>query len=267
LIGDELLDLACLTYTDRDVAERYQKAQRRLERDPSQSAASIFTAAAVGDVQATEALLREDPTLVSTRGGPYNMEPLLYLCYARLHSPHPTHNPLEVAKLLLASGADPNAYFSHPYGSIFTALTGALGEGERGPENQPPHRQSEELARLLLDEGANANDGQALYNRMFRHGPGNRCIELLLSYGLQSSDRANWSPEGESGVGMLDFLLEYAAKQGFADRVALLLKHGADPNFAGFYEPKKTPYAHAVEKGHEQIAAMLKEAGATAPAE
>lgn len=262
MIGDELLDLACLTYSERDVAERYQRAQRRLEQDPSQSSASIFTAAAVGDAQAAETLLREDPTLVSTRGGPHAMEPLLYLCYARLHSPDPAHNPLEVAKLLLASGANPNAYFSHPYGSIFTALTGALGEGERGPDNQPPHRQSEELARLLLDEGANPNDGQALYNRMFRHEPGNRCIELLLSYGLRSSDRANWSPDDESDVGMLDFLLEYAAKQGFADRVALLLENGADPNFVGFYKPRKTPYAHALEQGHEQIAAMLKEAGA-----
>ena len=119
-----------------------------------------------------------------------------------------------------------------------------------------------ELARLLLDEGANPNDGQALYNRMFRHEAGNRCIELLLSYGLRSSDRVNWSPDDESNVGMLDFLLEYAAKQGFADRVALLLENGADPNFVGFYKPRKTPYVHALEQGHEQIAAMLKEAGA-----
>jgi len=262
LIGDELLDLACLTYSERDVAERYQQAQRRLEQDPSQSSASIFTAAAVGDVLAIGTLLRKDPTLVSKRGGPHHIEPLLYLCYARLHSPDPDHNPLEVAKILLASGADPNAYFSHPYGSIFTALTGALGEGERGPGNQPPHRQSEELARLLLDEGASPNDGQALYNRMFRHGPGNHCIEILLSYGLDASDQFNWSSESESSVGTLDFLLEHAAKQGFADRVALLLKNGADPNFTGFYKPRKTPYAHALEHGHEQVAAMLKEAGA-----
>ena len=262
MIGDELLDLACLTYSERDVAERYQQAQRRLEQDPSQSSASIFTAAAVGDVLAADTLLGENPTLVSKRGGPHHMEPLLYLCYARLHSPDPAHNPLEVAKLLLASGADPNAYFSHPYGSIFTALTGALGEGERGPGNQPPHRQSEELARLLLDEGASPNDGQALYDRMFRHGPGNRCIELLLSYGLEASDQVNWCSDGESSVGTLDFLLEHAAKQGFAYRVALLLENGANPNFAGFYKPRKTPYAHALERGYEQVTAMLKEAGA-----
>ena len=262
MIGDELLDLACLTYSERDVAERYHKAQRRLEQDPSQSGASIFTAAAVGDVVAAETLLREDPTLVSKCGGPHHMEPLLYLCYARLHSPDPAHNPLEVAKLLLASGANPNAYFSHPCGSIFTALTGALGEGERGPGNQPPHRQSEELARLLLDEGASPNDGQALYNNMFRHGPGNCCIELLLSYGLKASDRINWSSDCENGVGTLDFLLEHAAKQGFSDRVALLIESGADPNFTGFYKPRKTPYTHALEQGHKHIAAMLKEAGA-----
>ena len=132
---------------------------------------------------AVDTLLGENPTLVSNAALPsYGAAAL---CARRACIARSGHNPLEVAKLLLASGADPNAYFSHPYGSIFTALTGALGEGERGPENQPPHRQSEELARLLLDEGANPNDGQALYNRMFRHEAGNRCIELLLSYGAR----------------------------------------------------------------------------------
>jgi ankyrin repeat protein len=263
LIGDELLDQACLTYSERDTSERYQKAQRLLAKDPTLSAANIFTAAAVGDVRAAEDFLNRDPQLVKAKGGPRDWEPLLYLCYARLQSPDPEHNPLEVAKLLLASGADPNAFFKFDYGSIFTALTGAFGEGERGPANQPPHYQCAELARLLLDEGADPNDGQALYNRMFRHGPGNECIELLLSYGLKASDKINWQEDPAAGT--LDFLLEYAVKKGFASRVILLLENGANPNFSGFYEPKKTPYEHALECEHEQIAAILKKAGGRAP--
>ena len=160
MIGDELLDLACLTYSERDVAERYQRAQRRLEQDPSQSSASIFTAAAVGDAQAAETLLREDPTLVSTRGGPHAMEPLLYLCYARLHSPDPAHNPLEVAKLLLASGADPNAYFSHPYGSIFTALTGALGEENAARTTSHPTGRARSLRDCCWTKGLTPTTGK-----------------------------------------------------------------------------------------------------------
>jgi len=260
VIGDELLDQACLMYTERDASERYQKAQRLLAKDPALAQANIFTAAAVGDARAAETLLKEDPTLATAKGGPRHIEPLLYLCYARIQSPDPAHSPLEVAKLLLSSGADPNASFKTDYGSVFTALTGVFGEGERGPANQPPHGQCSELARLLLDEGANPNDGQALYNRMFRHGPGNECIELLLSYGLKADDKINW--QDDSPTGTLDFLLEHAVKEGFASRVVLLTENGADPNFSGFYEPKKTPYQLALDCGHEQIAAILKKAGA-----
>ncbi len=264
MIGDELLDQACLTYSERDASERYQKAQRLLAKDPALAQANIFTAAAVGDVRTVENFLNEDPQLATAKGGPRNWQPLLYLCYARIESADSAHSPLEVAKQLLASGADPNAFFKYDYGSIFTALTGVFGEGERGPANQPPHYQCTQLARLLLDEGAEPNDGQALYNRMFRHGPGNECIELLLSYGLQASDKINWLEN--SSTGMLDFLLEHAVKEGFASRVILLLKNAADPNFGGFYEPKKTPYQHALECGHEQISALLKDAGGRAPA-
>ncbi|MFT5087902.1 MAG: hypothetical protein ACI906_000420 [Candidatus Latescibacterota bacterium] len=260
MIGDELLDQACLMYTERDASERYQKAQRLLAKEPALAAANIFTAAAVGDARTAEVLLKEDPTLATAKGGPRNLQPLLYLCYARVQSADPAHSPLEVAKLLLASGADPNAFFKYDYGSIFTALTGVFGEGERGPANQPPHYQCTELARLLLDEGASPNDGQALYNRMFRHGPGNECIELLLSYGLEASDKINW--QENSSTGTLNFLLEHAVKEGFASRVVLLVENGVDPNCSGFYEPRKTPYQHALDCGHEQIAAILKEAGA-----
>ena len=70
-------------------------------------------------------------------------------------------NTLETARVLLAGGADPNTNFTYPYGSIFTAVTGALGQGERGPANQPPHQYSFELAKLLLDADANPNDSQA----------------------------------------------------------------------------------------------------------
>ena len=56
----------------------------------------------------------------------------------------------------------------------FTALTGASGEGEQGPVNQPPHPEWEAFARLLLDAGADPNDGQARTAREGRTGPGRR---------------------------------------------------------------------------------------------
>ena len=57
----------------------------------------------------------------------------------------------------------------------FTALTGAFGEGEQGPVNQPPPPEWEAFARLLLDAGADPNDGQA---------------KLLVEHGARGSHRS-----------------------------------------------------------------------------
>jgi hypothetical protein len=61
-------------------------------------------------------------------------------------------------------------------------LTGVFGEGELGPVRQPRHPHALALARLLLEAGADPNDGQALYNRMFE--PDDDHLELLFEFGL-----------------------------------------------------------------------------------
>ncbi len=89
---------------------------------------------------------------------------------------------LDVARMLLAAGADPNAgYLWQGLACPFTVLTGVFGEGELGPVRQPRHPCAQPLARLLLTAGADANDAQALYNRMFE--PGNDHLELLFELG------------------------------------------------------------------------------------
>lgn len=166
---DDFLRLGCLMYAPGDHVTRHARA-RSLARDlhPQLATATLIGAAAVGDADAAAALLDQDPTLARRPGGPYDWEPLLYLAYSRVDSPDPRHSTLEVARMLLACGADPNAGYLgnglHP----FTALTGAFGEGEMGPLHQPRHRHGAQLARLLLDAGADPNDSQALYNRQFQ---------------------------------------------------------------------------------------------------
>ena len=74
---------------------------------------------------------------------------------------------VEVARLLLSRGADPNAGFLW---SRWYALppSPARSDGARIGRNQPPHPECETLARLLLDAGADPNDSQVLYNRHFK---------------------------------------------------------------------------------------------------
>ena len=166
-----------------------ERARRLLEEHPEIPAANIYTAAAAGDVAVVRKKIERDPALVDAKGGPLAWEPLLYACYSRLDGISPNHSTLEVARLLLARGADPNAGFLWGATYVFTALTGAFGEGEDGI-NQLPHPHRDALAKLLLDSGADPNDGQTLYNRHFRENDDH--LTLLLSYGLGQDKGGPW---------------------------------------------------------------------------
>ena len=254
------LDLACLTYGD-DSTARIDRAKRMLAARPSLATADTHTAAATASVEALRRLLSEEPGRASATGGPRNWPPLLYLCYSRVTEQLRDADTIGTARLLIEHGADPNAHFMWGRTYRFTALTGAMGEGEGGVVSQPPHPHAWTLATLLLDAGADPNDAQGLYNTMFR--PDNRWLQLLLDRGLTATDRINWKTRNR--VGTLDFLLGHAATKGFTDRVELLLRHGADPRGRSYYGGR-THYENALLNGFQDIAAMLQHAGA-APAE
>ena len=129
--ADTFVRLACLDY-GRWQRSDLPKAQAMLEAEPGICASSIFAASAAGDVPAARAMLDRTPELAHARGGPFGWEPLLYACYSRLGgSAQRSTSTLDVARLLLERGADPNAGFLWQ-GNLppFTALTGAFGEGE-----------------------------------------------------------------------------------------------------------------------------------------
>ena len=157
------LALVCLTY-GTDTPDRWARGSATI------SAVDAWSAAALCDVDALRAFAAD----ATRQGGPFDWEPLLYLCYSRV-SPAPTEAAtLAAATFLLDHGADPNAGFLwHGLTTPFTALTGAFGGGE---QDQPPHPHAPVLARLLLERGADPNDAQALYNRMF--GPSNDHLAL-----------------------------------------------------------------------------------------
>jgi ankyrin repeat protein len=259
---DAFVDLACLSY-GQDWTERRVQARELLAADPSLASANIYTAATVGDFAAIERMLADDPSLARRRGGPRNWEPLLYACYSRLDSTAEDHSTLEAARLLLQHGADPNAGFLWERDYLFTALTGAFGEGERGPVNQPQHQYAQALARLLLEAGADPNDGQSLYNRMFR--PGNEHLELLFEFGLGRGGDGVWfrrmGGRADTPAKMLRYQLGWAVEHGLFDRVKLLVEHGADVTQP---DPRRhrTPYELAALSGHHQIAEYLAEHGA-----
>jgi ankyrin repeat protein len=168
--------------------------------------------------------------------------------------------------MLLQSGADPNAgYLWHGLPTPFTVLTGVFGEGELGPVRQPRHPHALALARLLLEAGADPNDGQALYNRMFE--PGDDHLELLFEFGLGAGDGGPWQARMGGALDtpekMVRGQLGWAVTHGMAERVRLLVEHGAD--IASPFEDGSTPAERAATTGHPELARYLVEHGAPAP--
>jgi hypothetical protein len=243
-LADDFLRLACLVYDGFDPA-RIEQAEQILAARPDIARSSIYASAAAGDYDHVSELLAADPGLAGRQGGPFGWEPLLYACYSRV-AVRPGRSALEVARRLLAAGADPGAgYLWSGLPSPFTALTGAFGRGEGGP---PAHPQAMELATLLLEAGADANDSQALYNCGLQSPPDDDgYLRLLLRYGLGKGTGGPWhqrlAPAHPSPRQLLDDELIKAVSKDLPDRVALLLEHGADPAGLGI--------AHPVYGGHD----------------
>lgn len=181
-------------------------AKRMLARDPTLAKADVYTALVLGDADAVRRQIQRDSAWVKRKGGPQpRREPLLYVAYSKFHreSPEIAEGLLEIARLLLDAGADPDATFINDHwDSPLGALLGACGVA-----NFPA------MAELLLDRGTTIDDHESLYHAT-EHAD-TRCLELLLARGA--------NPKGTNA-------LNHALDVPGLERTRLLLDHGADPN-------------------------------------
>ena len=113
------------------------------------------------------------------------------------------------------------------------------------------------LARLLLEAGADPNDGQALYNRMFE--PGNDHLELLLEFGLGTGDGGPWKRRLgralDTPAEMVRGELAWAITHGMTERVHLLVTHGAD--VVAPFDGGETTTSVAATTGHADLVDYL----------
>jgi ankyrin repeat protein len=256
-LADRFADLACLTYGGDHVSRR-QQAEAMLAATPDIGAATPYAAATAFDAAAIHAYLQADAGYAARAGGPRTWPPLMYVCYSRTTENPPHRDAMTCARLLLEAGAPADAFIVDERigGWRWSSLTGAMGEGENGLLQQPPHARARELAELLLAHGADPNDGQGLYNTMFT--PGNEWLELLLAHGLSASDTVD--PDRD-GTRTLDYQLSQAVKRGLHVRAKMLLQHGAEATGIDGYNGRPN-YENAVLEGLPDIAELLVEYGA-----
>ncbi|MDY6983517.1 MAG: hypothetical protein SV422_10555, partial [Pseudomonadota bacterium] len=147
--ADQFVHLACLRYNGDDRAWRYANANALLAEVPALADANLYCALAAGKLDAVREHLDAEPALATQNGGPLNWPPLMYLTYSRVQSTQ--DEVLGIAQLLLERGADPDSHVMFDGLYRFSAMTGAMGEGERGPVDCPPHQFADALVDVLLD--------------------------------------------------------------------------------------------------------------------
>jgi ankyrin repeat protein len=194
----------------------------------------------------------------SEPGGPRGWAPLLYVCHSVFAS-------TDLARSLLARGADPNATFTNEYGEM-SAVYGASGV-----VHDP------ELTRVLLEAGANPDDGESVYHATEARSP--ECLRVLLEHGataepIMLAHALDSDGRTEHVRLLLDAgadargLLPHAVRRGRGPQtVRLLVGHGAElerRGGEGWRRPERvrTAYQHAVLRGRDEVAATLAELGA-----
>jgi hypothetical protein len=195
-----------------------------------------------------------DPT---APGGPREWAPLLYVCFSVFAN-------ADLARELLARGADPNVTFRNEYGDM-PALYGAAGVIHDA-----------ELTRVLLEAGAEPNDGESLYHATEAGSP--ECLRILLEHGgrpepivlahaLDDERMEHVKLLLDAGADPAE-LLPFAVRRGRGpEYLRLLVEHGAELEHRsgeGWRNPERlrTAYQHAVLRGREDSARALAELGA-----
>jgi uncharacterized protein len=248
-------------------------AQRLLSQHSRIAHDSLYTAVVCGDLREVERILAERPEAASEPGGARGWAPILYLCFTRFTHPQTTANAVEIARLLLDRGADPNAYYKAG-DSNYTALVGVAGEGEQDSPRQP---QAKALFQLLLERGAEPFDIQVLYNTHFS------CdmiwwLDLVYEHTMAQGRKAawddpNWSMLDMGGYGPGAYFILNAAIASNQPRLAewaLQRGAGVDARESSHpkFKPKLTHYERAALEGLTDIADLLARHGAarTTPA-
>ncbi len=201
---------ACVTPGEDHRSGSLTVADAILRDHPEVAEADIFTAAVLGDAERIQQHLAHDPGAVRSVAPPHGWDPLTHLCFSRYLRLDPSRSRdfARAAEVLLDADADPNTGWKEDHrkssSTWESALYGAAGIAQHVG-----------VTRLLLDYGADPNDGETPYHAAESYD--NRLLQVLLASGRLKADS-------------LATLLARKCDWHDVEGVRLLLEKGADPN-------------------------------------
>ncbi len=248
------------------------RANAMLAAHPGLAAATVHTAATLGDEASVRQWLARDAAAATVRGGPHGVDPLTCACFSVYlqHDAARSSGLVRTAAALLDAGASANSGFfdpaHRPAPEWEPVLYGAAGVAHHAG-----------MTRLLLEHGADPNDAEVVY-----HAPetyDNAALELLVGTGALTADslvmmlvrKLDW----HDAAGVRHLLghgadanrartgggrpLHHAVRRDNAlDIIAQLLDHGADP---AVEEHHRTVAALAARRGRGDLLAELERRG------
>ena len=221
-----------------------EKAEAILASHNQIARQDVHLAAILGDAAAVQRFVEENPRAATETGGLYDWDPLTYLCFSRYLRSDPDGRFVRAARILLDGGASASTGFyaqdHQPAPEFESVIYGAAGIFRHLG-----------LTRLLLERGADPNDGETAYH--VPEGYENEVMKLLVESGkLQPDglttmlarkldwhdfDGAAWLLDHGAGANALSAWGRRALHQSLERDnplrfVELLLDHGADPRLA-----------------------------------
>jgi ankyrin repeat protein len=221
-----------------------EEADAILAREPKTAITNIYTAAALGDEAAVRQFLATDASLASAKGGVHGWDALTYLCFSRYLRIDTARSEafVRTARALLEAGADANTgWFQHYVYDI-----GPKDEFEAVMYGASALARNAELTKLLLEFGADVNDGETAYHAS--EGYDNTVLEILLKSGKFSKTA-------------LTTVLIRKADWHDDEGLKLALSYGADPNSMEHWGISGMHHSVKRDNGLVMIAMLLDHGG------
>src|SRR5262249_55653110 len=177
----EFIGAACVPLDSSHSSGTLERAEAILAVLPDMADSNIHTAAILGNDESVCGFVAADPANATAKGGPRGWDALTYLCFSRYLRLDRARSDgfVRAATALLDAGASANSGWyetnHQPEPEWESVLYGAAGIAHHA-----------ELTRLLLDRGADPNDGEVTYHAP--EGWDNDALKALVETGKLTHD-------------------------------------------------------------------------------